>query len=58
MKNKIKGGLETIIAIIIVTGIVVALIISAVIPTATSGDQLLQAGVSGLANQQMTIGPN
>ena len=57
MMNKLKGGIETIIAIVIVTGLVVALIISAVIPTANSGDKLLQAGVSGLANNQMTIGP-
>lgn len=34
MKTKLKGGIETIIAIIIITGIVIALIISTILPNA------------------------
>ena len=44
MKNKIRGGIETIIAIIILTGIVVALIISAVLTNANATKNLSETG--------------
>lgn len=57
MKKKLKGGIETIVAIIIVTGIVVALIFGVVLPTATEGEELMGAATSELTGLQTTIGP-
>ncbi len=37
MKNKLKGGIESIIALVIIVGIVIALIIATVIPIAREG---------------------
>lgn len=57
MKNKLRGGMETIIALVIVVGIVVALLISTVVPMSNQGDQLIDATTNKLAEQQVTIGP-
>ena len=57
MLNKLKGGLETIIAVVIVAGLVVALLVAVVIPMAQSGDGLIDATTDSLAEQQATIGP-
>lgn len=48
MKKKLKGGIESIIALIIIVGIVVALIIAAVLPIAREGRELGQAGTDKL----------
>ena len=57
MLNKLKGGLETIIAIVIVAGLVVALIMGVVLPMAQTGDGLVDATTKSLTEQQTTIGP-
>ena len=57
MLRKLKGGLETVIAIVIITGLVVAILIGVVIPTAQSGDNLLSGILNNLFRQQPTIGP-
>ena len=57
MLNKLKGGLETVIAIVIVAGLVVALLISVVIPMSQQGDELINATTDSLTKQQETIGP-
>ena len=57
MKKKLKGGIESVIAVIIIAGIVVALLVAAVVPMAKDGDELLQDTTSALVEQQKTIGP-
>ena len=57
MLNKLKGGLETVIAVVIVAGLVVALLIAVVLPMAQSGDGLIEATTDSLTQQQATIGP-
>ena len=57
MLNKLKGGLETVIAIVIVAGLVVALLIAVVIPMSQQGDELINATTDSLTKQQETIGP-
>ena len=57
MLKKIKGGLETIVAIVIVAGLVVALLVGVVIPMTRSGDGLIEATTDSLTQQQETIGP-
>lgn len=57
MLNKLKGGLETVIAIVIVAGLVVALLIAVVIPMSQQGDELIGATTDSLTQQQVTIGP-
>ena len=57
MLNKLKGGLETVIAVVIVAGLVVALLVAVVIPMSQSGDGLIDATTDSLTRQQETIGP-
>lgn len=57
MKNRVKGGIETIIAVIILVGIVVALIISAVLPTVVGGNNLADDAVDRLKALDDTIKP-
>ncbi len=57
MRKKIRGGMETIIATVIIVGIVVALILSTVIPISNEGDELIGATTNQLVKQQQTIGP-
>jgi len=57
VKRYLKGGMETIIAIVIVVGVVVALILGTVIPMAGQGEQLIGTTTGKLAEQQKTIGP-
>jgi len=55
--RKQKGGMEGIIAMVIVTGIVVALILAVVIPMSGEGDKLIGTTTNQLVEQQKTIGP-
>lgn len=57
MKNTQKGGIETVIAVIILVGIVVALIISAVLPTVNEADKLSGTSVSKLSDLGETMVP-
>ena len=57
MLNKLKGGLETVIAVVIVAGLVVALLVAVVIPMTQAGDDLIGATTDSLTTQQTTIGP-
>lgn len=58
MKTKLKGGLETIMAAIIIISIVVAIIWAVVVPMADDGNKLLRVTTNGLATHQATIGPS
>jgi len=49
MNEKLKGGIETIIAIIIVTALVIVLIISVIVPMATRTNALGSQGVSDIS---------
>lgn len=53
--NKQKGGIETIIAVIILTGLVVALIIAAVLPTVEGGNDLAKTATGKMADLDITI---
>ena len=57
MLNKLKGGLETVIAVVIVAGLVVALLFAVVIPMANSGGNVIEVATDSLTQQQTTIGP-
>ena len=48
MRKKQKGGIETVIAVIILTGLVVALIYAAVKPTVEGGNDLAKHAVGRL----------
>ena len=58
MKKKLKGGLETVIATVIIVGLVAAILLTTVIPMAKSGDNVVKGTTDNLANHQMTIGPS
>ncbi len=49
MKNKLKGGIETIIAVVVLVGLVIALIIGAILPVAEEGVELGSAGTNKLS---------
>ena len=55
--RRLRGGMETIIATVIIVGIVVALILSTVIPMSNQGDELLGKTTNTLVKQQTNIGP-
>lgn len=55
MKKKLKGGIETIIAIVIIVGIVIALICVSVLPISKSSQQLTGTATSSLGKLQQTI---
>lgn len=55
MKNKIRGGLEGIIAIIILAGLVVALIIFAILPSAEYAADIGDTGKNTLSSLKDTI---
>ena len=57
MKKKLKGGIETIIAIVILVGLVIALICAAVIPTMEAGEDLAGTAVNKLNTLGTTISP-
>jgi len=58
MKRKQKGGVETIIAIVIITAIVAALLFLVVMPMTGEGDRLIGETTNQLVNQQTLIGPS
>ena len=55
MSNIKKGGIATVITVIIMVGIVLALIISSVIPTAQEGKETAQKGVGMLNDLQESM---
>ena len=55
MIKKQKGGIETIIAVIILTGLVIALIIAAVLPTVTGGNNLARSATGRLGDLDQKI---
>ena len=55
MKNKLKGGIETILAVVILTGIVIALIIAAVLPTVEGGNDLAKTATNQLSDLDIKI---
>ena len=58
MKKKLKGGIETILAVIILTGIVVALILVSVKPTADGASALTQKVTGKMSGLSTTIEAN
>ena len=56
MKRKLKGGIESIIALVIIVGIVVALIIATVLPNANSIKSTSDAGNSRIDKLTTIIG--
>ena len=58
MRKKLKGGIETIIAVVILVGIVIALIISAVLPTVLEGQNLSEGAVNRLSELDGVIRPD
>lgn len=58
MIKKLKGGMEGIIAAIIIAGLIVALLLTVVVPMSNQGDQLLDKSTNNLVNQQINMRPN
>lgn len=56
MRKMLKGGIETIIALIIIVGLVLALIIAVVVPMAGGTAELGSTGTAGLKELQQTMG--
>lgn len=50
MKKKMNGGIEGIIALVILVGIVIALIIAVVLPIARGGEALGEAGTTRMSD--------
>ena len=57
MKMHLKGGMETIIAMVIIVGLVAALLFTVVVPMSQKGDSLINTTTNQLVDQQATIGP-
>ena len=55
MKKKLEGGLETIIATIILAGIVIALIIAVVLPSARETVEVGNTGMSTMSGLKSQI---
>lgn len=58
MKRSFKGGVETIIATVILAGIVIALIIGVVIPMGQETQNTASIAIDKTHELQTTIGPS
>lgn len=58
MKSKLKGGIESIVGLIVIVGIVIALIIAAVLPAADQAADLGQQGTNKLDSLGEAISGN
>ena len=58
MKKQLKGGIESVIATVIIVGIVVALIAVSDLPMANQGEELTSTATGALVGLQSTIKPN
>lgn len=56
--KKLRGGMEGIIATIIIAGLIVVLLLTVVVPMSNQGDQLLDKSTNNLVNQQINMRPN
>lgn len=57
MCKKMKGGMEGIIAAIILAGLVVAIVLTVVVPMSNEGDKLLDKSTGMLVDQQVNMRP-
>lgn len=57
MKKKLRGGIEGVIAAIIIAGLIVALLLTVVVPMSEQGDQLLDKSTNTLVDQQINMRP-
>lgn len=56
MKKKMKGGVEGIIAVIIMAGLVIALIIAVILPMTKETKEIGDAGTGRLSSLESTLG--
>lgn len=56
--KKLRGGMEGVIAAIIIAGIIVALLLTVVVPMSEQGDILLDKSTNKLTEQQVNMRPN
>lgn len=56
--KKLKGGIEGVVAAIIIAGIIVALLLTVVVPMSEQGDQLLDKSTNKLTQQQINMRPS
>ena len=57
VNRKLEGGMEGIIAAIILAGLVVALLLSVVVPMSNQGDELIDKTTNKLVTQQGNMRP-
>lgn len=57
MKKNLKGGMEGVIAAIILAGLVVAIVLTVVVPMSNEGDKLLDKSTGMLVDQQINMKP-
>ncbi len=56
--KELKGGIEGVIAAIVIAGIIVVLLLTVVVPMSEQGDQLLDQSTGKLTQQQVNMRPN
>ena len=57
MNKKLNGGMEGVIAAIILAGLIVALLLSVVVPMSNEGDKLIGKSTEKLVDQQVNMRP-
>ena len=58
MKKKLKGGIETIITIVIIVGLVLALLLGVVRDMSNSGEELIDKTTNKMVEHQTNIRPD
>lgn len=55
MKEKLKGGIDSIVGLVILVGLVIAGIIVAIVPLIDQGEDLASTATSGMSGLQSII---
>lgn len=56
-KHIYKGGIESIVAIVVIVGLVSAILLAVVVPMSQEGDSLINTATNKLVENQGNIGP-
>lgn len=56
--KKLRGGIEGVVAAIVIAGIIVALLLTVVVPMSEQGDDLLNKSTNNLTRHQLNMKPS
>lgn len=56
--KKLRGGIEGVVAAIVIAGIIVALLLTVVVPMSEQGDDLLNKSTNNLTQHQLNMKPS